>query len=135
MTNEEREALGTRLLDISEQMGNYSAENEHYGELAKNLTAVANAINEHDNGEIEREQKERELELREEDLKSEKKRGWVAVVGGIAGSLVTAFISVWAFNKSTSMYNEVSKNDIPNKDLTQAADSARRKAFELPKFK
>jgi hypothetical protein len=135
MTKEEREALGVRMLDISDEMGKYSAENPHYGELAKNLTAVANAINEHDNGEIEREQKERELELKEEELKSEKKRGWFSAIGGVAGSILTAVISVWAFKTTTKTYDNVSKTDIPNKGLTRATDKARDEVLKLPRFK
>lgn len=134
MTTKEREVLGIRLLDISSEMGKYDAENAHYGELAKNLTAVANAINEHDNGEIEREQKERELELREEELKSENKRGWISTVGGWVISLVGTVVTVALFKSTTNTYNNVSKTDIPSKDLTEAANSARRRAFELPKI-
>ena len=135
MTTEEREALGVRLLDISNEMGKYSAENQHYDQLAKNLTAVANAINEHDNGEVEREQKERDLALREEELKSEKKRGWFSAIGGFLGTVLTAAISVWAFRTTTKTYDTVSKTDIPNKGLTRATDKARDEVLKLPRFK
>ena len=135
MTKEEREALGVGLLDTMEEMKKYSAENEHYDELAKNLTAIAKAINEHDNGEADRELKERELEIREDEIKSEKKRGWIGIVTGFIGNLLLAGVSIWAYKSTTKTYDQVSKNDIPSKGLTKATDKARDNVLRLPNFK
>ena len=133
MTTEERQKLGNALIDVTNELLKYDAENAQYSQLAKNIGAISTAITDADNREIEHELKRKELELEEQKRKSESKRGWADIAAKALLGVGSIAATIWAYTRSTAVYKETSEHDVPSKDLEAASRKARDSALDLMK--
>lgn len=141
MTSEERERLGTALIDSVNEMCKFSCDTQEYKDVSKAVTALSNAITDSDNREYQIALKERELELKERELEvneskivNEKKHGLISMI--VDGLIKVAGIAapIAAMLYITKKESKVAETDIPSKNLSKASDSSRNEAFKIKKF-
>lgn len=138
MTNEERERLGTALIDSVNEMTKFSCDTKVYKDVSKAVTALSNAITECDNREAqialkERELsiKEREVETKEKEIEHEKRKGLIGLI--VDGLIKVAGIAapIAAMLYITKKESKVAETDIPSKNLSKVADNSRNQAFKI----
>lgn len=145
MTDELKEALNDAALDGLEQLkklpvdatvGEGKEQKNLYEATAKGVKNIIDAISEDDKiqAELEMEKQKQEAELQKQEieklkLESENKRGWADFWKGVALGAGGLLLSGITFFVSTRNEKDVSEHDIPDKNMSRAADTARSNAF------